>query len=94
MTRIVRIGVLAAIFGAGYLAGTLSQPSAQAQLDNALKSAGKAAAGSAAADATGSAGALGQAAKLGSTITDMQASVDSLQKNLEVLNTIKAALGG
>ena len=39
-------------------------------------------------------GALGTAAQLGTTISDMQTHVNELQKNLETLNKIKAALGG
>ena len=37
---------------------------------------------------------LGTAAKLGTTITDMQKNVDALNKNIQVLNEVKAALGG
>lgn len=94
MTRIARIGILAVVFTAGYLAGTMTQPSAEAQLGNALEAAGSAAAGAAAEDAVGSTGSLGQITKLGTAITDMQGNVDALQKNLELLNTIKSALGG
>ncbi|MEW6269446.1 MAG: hypothetical protein AB1689_09140 [Thermodesulfobacteriota bacterium] len=44
--------------------------------------------------AEGQGGALGAAAKLGSSITDMQEDVESLQKNLDTLRTIQKALGG
>ena len=82
----VRAGFVAAVFAAGWLCGSTLQPAAQAQVGElgkeAMKKAGE------------SGGALGQAAQLGTTITDMQESVDKLQKNLETLNKIKAALGG
>jgi hypothetical protein len=84
--RAIRAGLVAAVFGAGYLAGSVSQPVAQAQVGDlggeALKKAGE------------SGGMLGQAAELGTTITSMQESVNELQKSLETLNKIKAALGG
>ena len=44
--------------------------------------------------AEGASGALGTAAKLGTTITDMQKNVDGLNQNIKVLNEVKAALGG
>jgi hypothetical protein len=94
MGTTAKLGVLVAVFAVGFFAGSVSQRDAEAQLGDALKAAGGAAADSAVGDATGSAGSLGQVAKLGTAITDMQANVDSLQKNLELLNTIKGALGG
>jgi hypothetical protein len=76
----------ALVFSAGYLLGTLDARPAQAQVEDLGKDLlGKAA---------GSGGALGAAAQLGTTIADMQTNVNELQKNLEVLNKIKAALGG
>jgi hypothetical protein len=77
---------VAGVFGAGYLAGSAAAPTAQAQMgemgSEMMKQAGQ------------SGGALGQAAKLGSTISEMQKSVDDLNKSLQTLSTIKAALGG
>jgi len=55
---------------------------------------GSAVGGAAMKEAAGGGGALGQAAKLGTAITDMQSQVDGLQKNLETLKTIKSAIGG
>jgi len=90
MTRHVRHGLralfTAGVFGAGYLLGTTVPPVAEAQVGELgtemMKQAGE------------GGGALGQAAKLGTTITEMQKSVDDLNKSLATLNTIKAALGG
>jgi hypothetical protein len=74
------------VFSGGYLLGTLDARPAEAQVEDLGKDLlGKAA---------GSGGALGAAAQLGTTIHDMQTHVNELQKNLEVLNKIKAALGG
>ncbi len=97
MKQVARIGILVAVFATGYLAGTMNQPTAEAQLGDALKAAGDAAADSATADATdaaGSAGSLAEIGKLGTTITDMQANVDGLQNSLKLLSTIQSALGG
>jgi hypothetical protein len=84
--RTVRIGIVAAVFGAGFLCGSVTQRSADAQLkelgEAAMKQAGE------------SGGALGSAAQLGTAIVDMQQNVDGLQKNIDVLKKIKSSLGG
>jgi hypothetical protein len=83
---IVRASGIGAVFAAGYLFGALSQPApAEAQVGELMKQAGQ---------ATGGEGMLGSAAKLGTSISEMQRNVDSLQKNLETLEQIKTALGG
>jgi hypothetical protein len=86
MRAIVRTGGIGAVFAAGYLCGVLTQPpAAEAQIGDLMKQA---------SDATGGEGALGTAMKLGTSITEMQQNVDGLQKNIEVLKQVKAALGG
>jgi hypothetical protein len=45
-------------------------------------------------EAADSGGAVGSVAKLGTSILDMQQHLDGLQKNLDTLKQIKAALGG
>ncbi|HZO09276.1 MAG TPA: hypothetical protein VFC77_07855 [Myxococcota bacterium] len=83
---IARASGIGAVFAAGYLFGALSQPApAEAQVGELMKQAGQ---------ATGGEGALGTAMKLGTSITEMQKNVDGLQKNIEVLKQVKAALGG
>ena len=86
MGRGARIGGMLAIFAAGWLAGAVSQRSAEAQLGElgkgAMEKAGE------------GGGALGSAAKLGTSISDMQTHLDALQKNVETLKGIKSALGG
>ena len=80
--RGLRIVAVAGLFGAGYLCGSLGQPSARAQLGDVMKKAGE------------QGGALGSAAQLGSSIVEMQQHVDGLNKDLETLRKVKAALGG
>ena len=84
--RAVRIGIVAAVFGAGFLCGSVTQRSADAQLkelgEAAMKQAGE------------SGGALGSASQLGTAIVDLQQHVDGLQKNIDVLKKVKASLGG
>ena len=82
---LLRAGGIGAVFAAGYLCGAMLQPApAEAQVGDLMKKASDMGAGS----------PLGSAAKLGTTITDMQKNVDGLNQNLKVLNEIKAALGG
>jgi hypothetical protein len=80
-----RITLAAALFSAGYLSGSLGQRNAEAQGLKDLGAAAKQAAGS---------GALGSAAELGTSILEMQEHVSGLQKNLDTLKKIQAALGG
>ena len=75
----------ALVFSAGYGLGTLGGGPAEAQVQDLGKDLLN--------KAGGSGGALGTAAQLGNTINDMQTHVNELNKNLETLNKIKAALG-
>jgi hypothetical protein len=85
MRGVIRAGGIGAVFAAGYLCGAMLQPApAEAQVGELMKKAGE----------MGAPGPVGTAAQLGTTITDMQKNVDGLNKNIEVLNQIKAALGG
>ncbi len=80
------IATLAGVFSAGFLCGSVTQRPAQAQMGDLggkmMEKAGE------------QGGALGAAAKLGTSITDMQEHVSGLQKNLETLKSIQSALGG
>jgi len=82
----LRIAAVTGIFGAGYLCGTLTQQSAEAQLGDIGSDVMK--------KAAGSGGALGNVAKLGTTISDLEKHVSGLQKNIDTLKSVKAALGG
>jgi len=86
MKRGFQVGVLTAMFAAGYLCGSVSRRSADAQMGElggaVMKQAGE------------SGGTLGSAAKLGTAIVEMQDHVTALQKNIDTLKGIKSALGG
>jgi len=85
-TRIIRVSVIPLVFALGFVSGSVFQRRAEAQLNQlgqeALEKAGQAG------------GPLGSAVKLGQAIEDMQQHVDGLQKNIQVLKTVKASLGG
>jgi len=85
MTKVIvhakRIGLVATLFAAGFLCGTLTHRSAEAQLGDVIKKAGES-------------GTLGSAGQLGTAILDMQQHVDGLQKNLDTLKKVKSAIGG
>ena len=82
----VRIGFVAAVFSVGFLCGSMTQHSANAQMgglgEEMLKK------------AEGSGGALGSITQLGTAITDMEKHVSGLQQNLDTLKKVQAALGG
>jgi hypothetical protein len=86
MRRAIRIGALAAVFGAGYLLGAVTQPTAEAQMGELGQKAME--------QAAGAGGPLGTAAQLGTTITGLQENVTELQGHIDTLNKIKAALPG
>jgi hypothetical protein len=86
MTRTIRTLAFAVVFAAGYLLGTVTQESAEAQVGELGKKAMEA--------AGESGGPLGTAAKLGTTITGMQENVTKLQEHINTLNEIKASLPG
>jgi hypothetical protein len=81
-----RASLFGLVFGAGYLCGMAGHPAAQAQVGDLGKEMMK--------KAEDSGGAVGSAAKLGSTITEMKDNLTKLQKNIGVLEQIQKALGG
>ena len=88
--RGIQVGAILTIFGAGYLCGTVTERRAIADMHDLGAAVGEATV----KEAAGSGGAVGQAAKLGTAITDMEGQVQGLQKNLETLKAIKGVLGG
>lgn len=88
--RGMQVGLLAAVFATGFLVGSVTHPSAEAQLEEMGKSLGQ----EALKQAGESGGVLGSAAELGTTIVEMEQHVSGLQKNIDVLKKIKGALGG
>jgi hypothetical protein len=82
---LARIALVTFVFAAGWVGGSASSRTATAEMPG-MADAMKA--------AEGQGGALGSAAKLGTTITDMQSNVENLQKGLDTLKTIQKAIGG
>ena len=82
----MRIGVITAVFGAGYLCGTVTQHNANAGIDEF--------GGDLMKKAADSGGVLGSAAQLGTTITEMEKHISGLQKNLETIKKVKRMIGG
>jgi hypothetical protein len=86
LRRALRVLAFGAVFGAGYLLATVTQPTAHAQMGDLGKKA---------MDAAGSqGGALGSVTELGQSIVEMRENVAALSENLDKLDKIKAALGG
>ena len=83
---LIQAGVAAAIFAGGVLCGTTLQRPAAAQVGDLMKQAGQA--------AGEHGGALGAAAKLATSITDLQQHVGDLQKDVDGLKKIQSLLGG
>jgi len=81
IARAKRLGLVVTLFAAGFVCGTLTHRSAEAQLGDVMKRAGES-------------GALGSVGEMGTAILDMQKNVDGLQKNLDTFKKVKAALGG
>ena len=86
LRRAAQLASFALVFSGGYVLGTLDAQPAEAQVQDLGKDLMN--------KASESGGALGTAAQLGTTISDMQENVNELQQSLETLNKIKAALGG
>jgi hypothetical protein len=77
----IRAGILIGTFALGYAIGSVSTTPAEAQLGDMLKGAAQS-------------GTLGPVGDLGTSIVEMQDHVSGLQKNLDTLRKVKAALGG
>jgi hypothetical protein len=84
--KAVRIGAVVAVFLLGWLCGAVNQRSAEAQLGDVGKAAME--------KAGDQGGSLGAAAKLGTSISEIQTHVDALQKDVDTLKTIKSMIGG
>lgn len=82
----IRIGAAVVLFGGGWFCGSLTQPTAEAQLDDIKKSIMQ--------KATDQGGAIGAAAKLGTTISDIQTHLDALQENVDTLKGVQSMIGG
>ncbi len=81
-SRGLMIAVMAAIFGLGYVCGSVAQRQAQAQIGGLLDKAGK------------MGGPVGSIAEFGSSITEMQEHITGLQKNLDTFKKVQSSLTG
>jgi hypothetical protein len=86
MQNAMRVGIVSAVFAAGFLCGSVTQHSAEAEMGDI--------GGQIMNKAAGSGGMVGQAAQLGTAITDMEKQVSGLQKNLGILKNVKSSLMG
>jgi len=84
--KAVRVGAVVAVFASGWFFGAVSQRGADAQLSEVGKSLME--------KAGEQSGPLGAAAKLGTSIEDIQKNLDALQKDVDTLKSIKSMLGG
>jgi hypothetical protein len=84
--RGVFVSLLGGMFILGFVSGSVSQRSAQAQVPGVGRGVLE--------QAPGAGGALGSVTELGSSIVEMQQHVDGLQKNLTTLKKVQSALGG
>jgi len=85
MSRFFIVLMIVGVFTAGYFCGSLSQRYAEAQvggLGGVLEKAGS------------MGGPVGSAAQLGSSLVEMQDHVNGLQKNIDSLKKVQAALTG
>jgi len=86
LRRSVFVTMLVGMFAVGFFCGSVSQRSADAQLQGLGKSALE--------KAKESGGTLGSVTELGSSIVEMQEHVSGLQKNLDTLKKVQATLSG
>ncbi|MGN6718904.1 MAG: hypothetical protein ACTHLX_16100 [Candidatus Binatia bacterium] len=81
ISRGLMIAVIVAVFGLGYVCGTMTQRQAEAQIGGLLDKSGKAG------------GPVGSVAQFGSSLVEMQDHITGLQKNLDTFKQVQAALG-
>ncbi len=82
LSRGLMIAMMVAIFGLGYVCGSVTQRQAQAQIGGLLNQAGK------------MGGPVGSIAEFGSSITEMQDHISGLQKNLDTFKKVQSSLTG
>ena len=80
--RGLSIAVMAAMFGLGYVCGSITQRSAEAQIGGLLEKGAK------------MGGPVGSVAEFGSSITEMQDHISGLQKNLDTFKKVQSSLTG
>jgi hypothetical protein len=80
--RGLSIAVMAAMFGLGYVCGSITQRPAEAQIGGLLEKGAK------------MGGPIGSVAEFGSSITEMQDHISGLQKNLDTFKKVQSSLTG
>ena len=83
---VVQAGAAVVIFASGVLCGASLQRPAEAQMGDMMKKAGEL--------AGEQGGPLGAAAKLATSITELQQHVGDLQKDVDGLKKVQSLLGG
>lgn len=86
MTYSARVAIVTGIFAAGFMCGTVTQRTADAETQGI--------GGQLLKRASESGGMVGTVAQLGTAISDMEKDVSSLQKNIGILKNVRSALGG
>ncbi len=82
-SRGLTIALIVAVFGLGYVCGSMTQRQAEAQgMGDLLDKAGK------------MGGPVGSLAQFGSSIVEMQDHINGLQKNLDTFKKVQSSLGG
>lgn len=82
LSRTVMTAIIVAVFGLGYVCGSMTQRQAEAQMGGLLEQAGK------------MGGPMKSVAEFGSSITEMQEHISGLQKNLDTFKKVQASLTG
>lgn len=82
LSRGLMTAIFVAVFGAGYVCGSMTQRQAEAQMGGLLEKAGKAG------------GPVGSVAQFGSSISEMQDHISGLQKNLDTFKKVQSSLTG
>jgi hypothetical protein len=86
ISRHLAVLMILGVFALGYVCGSLSQRYADAQVGGGL--------GGALEKAGGMGGPVGSIAQMGSSLVEMQDHVTGLQKNIDSLKKVQAALTG
>jgi hypothetical protein len=82
VSRGLMVAIIVAVFGLGYICGSLPQRQAEAQIGGMLDKAAKAG------------GPVGSVAQFGSSLVEMQDHISGLQKNLDTFKKVQASLTG
>jgi len=81
-SRGMMTAVILAVFGLGYVCGSMTQRQAEAQVGELMDKASK------------MGGPVGSVAQFGSSLTEMQDHISGLQKNLDTFKKVQSSLTG